>query len=1137
MAKVFRLFKDSDLQHWESRGEAYGPGVIELIPNPDGDLSKREPTSIPSPFARIDLARTALEYVVNKNQLEGNTIYHKLISDCFDVGEMFFKIDSLGGKAQIKYWDKNINLNTLKESANPKHKLYGETLDLFLKQDETYNFESLNRMFFLFYDFQIIGGTSPSTLFFTSANDLKDVCKNINFGNYSPFDGKNTPLLKRDPEYQKYLYHFFYANPSLKSKMIEFYKYLGKNLAMLFDTNNDLHNEIKQLENKSADVLNQELDAIYEAIDTGTAGDNLEIIGCWMKKKKIKDRGKVIEEFSDFVIKSSKYTGGHKPLVLQNSFAQRLNYTDKSVHWNSTTVVPYFDKETDINNRTLPGQLDKYPYLTVSDFLQGQIIRVQYKINSDKYFDGNITYKSGDESKSFLLPLSKKFFEYFDTEDLQKHMYDGKSMFEATVFAGSIDVTLRIPIKGNGQGNYITFERSYSSAKSDTKDIINNKGIIIDNKMSLAVYPFVKLEENAFYRIMALDQGTDPINKHNSLSLNFYSNKANQAIEIKKTSRTEKKNGIIQSDFYSLENPFDYIEAGYEDNLGIIIPILKPNSGSKKMRFAVDFGTTNTHIEYKFADDVTSLPFTISEKDIQYETLHNYNNETDIVEIDTFIRHEFLPKIIGDEFKFPIRTVSGESKSLDFSKKPMALADLNIPFDYEKYVSNIDTEITTDLKWSDFEEADSPSQIRVEKFIENILLLIRSKVLFNNGDLNKTEIIWFYPSSMATNKIHQLESIWNKFFNIYFKKGKTVKLSESIAPYYYYQNKGNIIAATDTVVSIDIGGGTTDIVVFQQENPIALTSARFAANSIFGDGYGGGPLNNGFVIGYKDRIEGLLTNNNLDKTLSTFDQILKKSKSEDLVAFFFSLEKNKTIIDSGAAIDFSSWLSKDKDLKIVFVVFYASIIYHIANLMKAEGIDAPKNILFSGTGSKSILITSGSDNLDNLNKLTGLIFDKVYKTKKKHKIAINIEANPKEITCKGGLEIDLDNIPDLVDVNVLIGTDDKRTTKVNPIKYDAINEEIKKSVVIEVNDFVDILFSIDSDLNFSNNFGVNSAHFDLCKTILKEDTLNLLAAGINRKTKSLDGNFNTKIEESLFFYPLVGALNKLSYEIKKAAKK
>ena len=1101
--KVYRLFQDRDLQDWEDRGEPYGPTVIEDINNPDGDYSITDPTSIPSPFARVDLVRSAFKYVADSNNFDGNTIYHKLVSDCFDVAEMFFNFDKLGDRVQIKTWDKNTDLNNLLSSNNPKHKLLGETLDLFLKQDaSSNNFDTLNKLYFIFYDNKIVGGTSPTTLFFTSANDLSFA--NIEIGNDILFDSDLNPLYKRDIEFQKYIYKLVNGYPELKTKMRDLADYLEKSLTRLDSYNKGLYGELCEIQEENTDDLIGRLNSSYSSLDIGE-NNNIEILGVLLKKKKIENRGTTIADLSEFAIKSSKTTT--KPLVLQNNFTEPLIYTDRNVKWDSNWTVPYFD-EKPINERTLPGQLDKHPYLTVSDFQQAQIIRVPYVLNSDKYFDGNIKNESGDKNKSFLLPLSKKFFEYFDTEDLQKPLPNGKPMFEAKVFSGSIEVKLRIPIKGNRNVDYITFERYYGSAKSDNKDVANNKGVIIDNKISLAVYPFLKIKDDSFYKIMALDQGVDVINSHNSFLLNFYSNNFKQTLETDKTSRTLKKDGIIQTDFYSLEHQFDYIEVGYNNNLGIIIPKLKVNSGSKKMKFAVDFGTTNTHIEYKVEGDKSSLPFSISKDEIQYETLHSSSTDTDVVEMENFLRHEFLPKIISNnsEFNFPIRTVSGESRSLNFSSTPEAFADINIPFDYEKYKSNIDAEITTNLKWSDFEDSNSPNKIRVEKFIEKILLLIRSKVLFNKGDINKTELIWFYPSSMDPGKIDQLEGIWNKYFTKYFREGKTSKLSESIAPYNYYQHHGNIIAGTDTVVSIDIGGGTSDVVIFQKEKPIALTSARFAANSIFGDGYGGSPNNNGFIVKYQEKINELIVENKLTNLKGAFDQISSKKKSEDLVAFFFSLEKNTAVINKKAPLLFNSWLSNDNDLKIVFIVFYSSLIYHIANLMKAKDIDAPTNILFSGTGSKSILITNGSDKLDKLNKLTGLIFDKVFEGSKNHKVKINIEKNPKEITCKGGLEIDIDSIGDIEDLkSVLLGDTEKTTIKENPIKYNNINDDLTKSVVSEVDNFIDLLFAIDDSMNFKKFFGVNSAHLDSYKTILKEETLNLLDTGLRRKIESLQG--------------------------------
>ena len=33
MPKVFRLFPDKDIQHWDDRGDAYSPAIIEKISN------------------------------------------------------------------------------------------------------------------------------------------------------------------------------------------------------------------------------------------------------------------------------------------------------------------------------------------------------------------------------------------------------------------------------------------------------------------------------------------------------------------------------------------------------------------------------------------------------------------------------------------------------------------------------------------------------------------------------------------------------------------------------------------------------------------------------------------------------------------------------------------------------------------------------------------------------------------------------------------------------------------------------------------------------------------------------------------------------------------------------------------------
>ena len=1138
MAKVFRLFQDRDLQDWEDRGEPYGPSVIEEIENPDGDFSKNDPTSIPSPFARIDLVRSAFKYVVDKKDFENNTIYHKLVSDCFDVAEMFFNIDKLGGKAQIKTWDKNIDLKKLLNSKNVKHQLFGETLDLFLKQDaQSNNFDSLQKMYFILYDNKIVGGTSPTTLFYTSANDLSFA--NIKNGNDIFFDNDLKPLYKRDSEFQKYIYKLFKAYPELSVKMRDFSDYLEQSLKKLDGFKNELYTEIKEFENRNPEELIEELNNYYDALDTGTSGDNIEILGKLLKKKKI-GNGEPIFENSQFIIDSKKYS--ITPLVLQNKFSEPLIYTDSNVKWNSNWEVPYFE-EKPINERTLPGQLDIYPYLTVSDFLQPYLIRLIYPINKEKYFDGNVRFETGgDVTKSFILPLSNQFFNYFDTSDLQRNMPDGKPMFEMVVFTASVDVYLRIPIKGNRNVKYITFKRTYDNkgiGGGAFPDIKNNKGYVIENQFSLAVYPFIKTgnEKDSFYRIMFLDRDINANTKHLTYNLDFYKNINNFKTEYKeKKTRSSKEKMNMQTDFYVLENEFDYIEVNHNDASGIVIPKLEEVGGSSNsFTFAIDFGTTNTHIEYKI-NDGNPLPLEITKDDIQFATLFspeikNDSAFTDARIMSEFIRHELLPEIISkdSEFSFPVRTALNENTKLDLSKSTYSLADFNIPFDYEKYASKINSKITTNLKWSN----NDNDIVRIERFFEKLLFLIRTKILLNNGDIENTKLFWFYPASMSSNRRDKLEKMWDKLFSKYItKQNSPIKISESIAPYYFYKKRRGINASDKPVVSIDIGGGTSDIVIYQGKNPILLTSIKFAANSIFGDAYGGSPDINGFIIKYKNIFAELLKNNELYNLEAVLEQINKKQKSEDISTYLFSLENNKSISEQNIPISYNEKLGNDDDLKIVFIVFYSSIIYHLAKLMQAKGLDAPRNIIFSGTGSKVLLIADGSTDFNKLQKMTKLIFEKIYSDKKVGKIELEQDENPKEITCKGGLLIDTE-INDIDEIKtVLLGDRENTVIPNTSIKYNQIqNNNRLESIVAEFDSFIDLLFSIHNEFNFTKNFGVNASYIEQYKGILKEDLMQHLKSGIENKTDELSGNTNIDIEESLFFYPLVGVLNKLTYKI------
>lgn len=90
MSKIFRLYKEgtSTYEDWNNSPVfPYNSASRDTIEDPDGASARHEITSIPSPFARIDLIKTAFKEVCKPNkhtgkvELDGKTIFHKMVSD------------------------------------------------------------------------------------------------------------------------------------------------------------------------------------------------------------------------------------------------------------------------------------------------------------------------------------------------------------------------------------------------------------------------------------------------------------------------------------------------------------------------------------------------------------------------------------------------------------------------------------------------------------------------------------------------------------------------------------------------------------------------------------------------------------------------------------------------------------------------------------------------------------------------------------------------------------------------------------------------------------------------------------------------------------------------------------------------
>jgi hypothetical protein len=375
----------------------------------------------------------------------------------------------------------------------------------------------------------------------------------------------------------------------------------------------------------------------------------------------------------------------------------------------------------------------------------------------------------------------------------------------------------------------------------------------------------------------------------------------------------------------------------------------------------------------------------------------------------------------------------------------------------------------------------------------------------------------------------QLESTWNELFNQYFNPSQqAVGITESLAPFYYFKGINKLQGgAFKPVVSIDIGGGTTDIVVFKSNKPLLMTSFKFAANAIFGDGFSeyGAASSNGLISKYLPYYENLLATNKLYDLSKVLSSIKDKNKTEDINAFFFSIENNPKIRDK-KLFSYNSLLSNDEDLKIIFIYFYSAIIYHIADLMKQKQIELPKHIVFSGTGSKVLNVISSD--LKILANLSKKIFENVYgKSFDTDGLSIETEKEmPKEVTCKGGLMLNAEDLA--IDISSIKATN-TCLEGISKLTYDQLNETAKENIANYVSDFNEFFFNLNTQYGFADYFNVSAKSLEIFKDELNKHLRDYLEEGLeyNKKLDEIATD-DKEVEETLFFYPLIGAINNLS---------
>ena len=1107
MSKIFRLGDGSNTYtNWnESPSFPYNSNNRKKIQDPDGATAKKEITSIPSPFARIDLVKNAFREVCDSNSLDGQTIFHKMVSDAFDIGEIFFNIDRFNDKVEVITWNPSNSIKELLNSSRDGHKHLGDTLQKYLQSDaKAYNFASMKNIYILNYkkgrkELNVIGATSPATLFFSNANDLSYLSDELSFEKDKPFDSVYNPLYKRDAQYVKALFLYRKCFPGFASvfpELDDYFELTFQNLSQ------DLREEIRNLDVNDAGNF----DSI--SVSQGAQSDIVEVLG----QKLYKLNGTTSIENSDFLIDSSKCN--EEILVLPidrgNTYSDLVYVTEK---WGDQKYAEPYD-ERDIADRTLPSRGDKQPYLTISDFLEPQIIRVPYLLNEEEYFTAHCR-KNGEEA-TFLLPLKPLFFKYFSVEDI----INDKLITVTTISKSSADVTLRIPIRSKKQRKFVEYTRSYYDSGSDP-DEANNKGAVCEMKISGFVMPNVRFmrPDEAIYKVGLVMMSS------NRFKLSFYN--GDQVIRNITPAVRQGESELAKNEIYTVaKTNFDFIRVSANTSANsIIVPRFKNQTLNNDFKFAIDLGTSNTHIEVskngKESEAYGYLKSPVSKFFVQ--TFDDHGGPKNLQIENNIMEKDLLPTLVGNgsDFRFPSRTILSCAKSIDWSANLNSFEMHNIPLTYGKRVELSYNDYQYDIKWGT-EEKDKAI---LRCYVEDLLFMLRTKVVTEGGDLAKTKLTWFFPISMPGGRKQKLARIWNEKFAEFFpgSTGGIEPMSESYAPVLHYRNENTTVS---NLINIDIGGGTTDVAYFVDKELSFVTSFKFAANDIFQDAYAKDTVHNGIVDAYKDKIKAVLESNSIDPAvrdvLSIFDSDNNRHPA-NMASFLFSLRDNQNLKNVNRnKIDFNELLQDDEQFKIVFVIFYTAIIYHIAQIVKLQQLPLPRHISLSGNGSKVIKIISTDSSI--LSSYTKKIFEIVtgqsYGNNPLGIIGLDKEGS-KESTCKGGI-LGSEPAGNIGKQVILKSTGDEL---LSDVAFGAVDEAYKKTVENSAEKFFNFFFDLSSKYNMKDNFGITNISIKIAKLYCNQDIATFINRGLDIQRRDYEDS--DPLRETLFFYPLKGFLSNL----------
>lgn len=1045
------------------------PNHPENTPDPlakSARAANKPGSSIPSVFGRMMFFKTALKNArIHGGHNVIPSVYDKIVSQWLDLLQGIFMRSH---NYTFTVWNREDQLERLKSGHDVLHdaietqinKYFGDKVrNIYIIKDKSGN---------------LVGATSPYTLVFTSPNFSKKA------------DNEILPLIARDRKFRLFMYSIYSAikrNPKIPRKVAvkvntqmgvdyvqednpswkmlsDLCTYLERNLAL---DDSDIKKAI------AADTVDnlERLGELYAPIEAEYNGVtsvidivNLGSVSQTRTGDVNFDAGflnlyarKASEIESDFFVDPDEGVNGlgeDLPMILPNVKAPKerngvsypnMKYIDEK-NWSEDALRGgYYKLENyDEKSEELPMSNGiRYKWLSVAAFMENRLIELPYPMDENNFIDViNIGHKS------YLLPIKPKLFKFFRLHTILNGRQGQGSGFSYSYDekTGKLKCCLDIPVKNNSgdKKSYVTLVREY--LLNGSEDVVSASPLE-DFPVSVGITPFFKLDfemENRYDVMLHTGElGEDPVQAvklqfYNGSEVPFMGREGDDERQPKPVSATVRQTlyKILGRTFDAMRVVFDCVSEGKVG--GFVIPNWrKPVTNDKVIFYAVDFGTTNSHIAFvETGVDAKSFGHEQLKNQVVYlakkenisdkSTYLTYHSPEQLKKACELIygdqsrgtqeaqARNFFPNFELDEFSFPIRTAAYGNADANTELFDGFSIGFFYPQEQERvYLENYNTK----LKWN-LERSATKSDTEALLFFKELLLIIRNHWIgIQNVKLEaKPRIALTFPLAMNAGN---LMNLWQRAYAEVFGVTEAdagdnylIEVSESLAPAHKLISGG--AHTSSGLLNVDIGGGTTDIQYYRESGGRTLAyynSERFAGDDLWGCGRENMGVETTIVDNvftrFADKVmaKKLIQVGSKDVTYEKLEDLKGKEKIGRLlrdtnIGNFASQLTHATVLGRNTAA-----------LRVVFL-HYSAIIYHIAKWVMSNPRmkqKFPELINFSGFGSKYINILFGEGKTDDLTNFTRemLIQYGVEDLKDENsKFEVRLEKdNPKGITAEG----------------------------------------------------------------------------------------------------------------------------------------